>query len=155
MEKSKSKIHQTNKGCNKVQDTDSKLNNEKVDSKRILSNKSGRLKNGTIDYRENDSSTSDDFVPKKKRSGKRNRRQKNYLNISNSEGSYAEHSSSDKIAVDSKTEEMSDHDQMEIDTENVSSNETEDPLSTTSGVQLDALFNTYKKSLLKTDTYLA
>ena len=50
---------------------------------------------------------------------------------------------------------MSDHDQMEIDTENIGSNETEDPLSTTSGVQLDALFNTYKKSLLKTDTYLA
>ena len=29
---------------------------------------------------------------------------------------------------------MSDHDQMEIDTENISSNEKEDPLSTTSGV---------------------
>ena len=148
-------MHQTNKDCNKVQDTDNKLDNEKVDSKRSLSNKSGRLKNGTIDYRENDSSSSDDFVPKKKRSGKRNRRQKNYLNISNSEGSNAEHNSSDKIAVDSKTEEMSDHDQMEIDTENISSNEKEDHLSTTSGVQLDALFNTYKKSLLKTDTYLA
>ena len=138
-EKSKSKIHETNKDCIKVTDTDNKLN-EKVNSKRILSNKSGRLENSAIDYIENDSSSSDDFVPKKKRSAKRNRRQKNNFNISNSERSNAEHGSSDKTAVDSKTEEMSDHDQMEIDNENICRNEKEDPLATSPGMQLDTFF---------------
>ena len=137
--------------CIKLKDTNNKVNNEKVDSRGILSNISGSFENVVIDYSENNSSSSDDFVPKKKRSGKRSRRQKINLNISNSEGSNAEHSSG-KIAVDSKTEEMCDHDQMEIDDENTCSIEKEDPLATSSGVQLDAFFNIYKNSFLKTVT---